>query len=727
MDAQQFLADFGHIANAPGGVERLRELIYQFAITGRLVPQQAEEGNADTVLENVTRIRQQLLAEKRWKRAPKLESAPLNLPAVELPPSWRWSRLLDLGEINPRNLASDEAKAAFVPMAAVSEKHGIAVGGKETDWASISKGYTHFANGDVLLAKITPCFENGKAAVVSGLKHGIGSGSTEFHVFRSMSEDVLAAYVYLFLRSPLFRVKGQSSMTGTAGQKRLPTDYFALCAMPLPPKAEQTRIVAKVDELMSLCDKLEDDQQKRRKLQNALRQATLQAVAKAQSPHELQASWARLEANFSRLFSAPEDVEALHKVAMDLAVSGLLSKPNESDEPAQVLKARILSAKEKGINQGVFARKKHVKPELLEETTLPAHWDVIALDDAISTIDAGWSPACLPNSRSDESKWGVLKTTSVQVLRFLPIEHKELPASFEPRPQYQVELGDILITRAGPKNRVGICCVVDSAPPRLMISDKLIRFHIVNDLIDPQFVALCLSAGEPGRIVERLKSGMADSQMNISQDKLRSITIPLPPIAEQKRVLKELEVFMQLIDSYSERIGTAIRTGQQLASASVSAMTGIAIEQEEDKPVKVPQTELISKLRLGQAPSVKVQAPLAGLLARQNGELSAQDLWQRYGGEIDAFYAQLKTEVAHGWIEEPVLLKLRDELDLKNIPESDAVLSLLLKSNKEGMYQRDLLKMYGENESQFMDQLNKEISFGFIRIASASNVQLVDA
>ena len=449
-------------------------------------------------------------------------------------------------------------------------------------------------------------------------------------------------------------------MTGTAGQKRLPTDYFALCAMPLPPTAEQFRIVDKVDELMALCDKLEAQQQARRKLQNALRQSILQAVASGTSPHELQTTWTRLANNFGRLFHTPEDVDELRKAVLDLAVSGYLSNPNQLDEQSSTLKAKILTAKERGIADGSFSRKKHVKPEKLEETMLPAHWECITLEEAISTIDAGWSPACLPNPRDDENKWAVLKTTAVQVLRFLPHEHKELPASLDPRPQYQIEVGDILITRAGPRNRVGICCVADTAPARLMISDKLIRFHIVDDLINPRFVAVCLSAGEPGRTVERLKSGMAESQMNISQDKLRSITIPLPPIEEQRRILEKIELIMKIIDSYSERLFKKNRLAEQAAAASVSSLTGIAIEQEEE-PMKAPQTELIAPLRLGTAPDIKAQAPLATILARHHGEMSAKDLWQRFGGEIDAFYAQLKTEVVHGWILEPAPAEVREK------------------------------------------------------------------
>lgn len=651
MDAQQFLAEFGHIANAPGGIERLRELIYQFAITGRLVPQQAEEGNADAVLENVASIRQQLIAEKRWKRAPKLESAPLNLPAIELPPTWRWSRLLDLGEINPRNLALDEAKATFVPMAAVSEKHGIAVGGEETDWASISKGYTHFANGDVLLAKITPCFENGKAAVVSGLKHDIGSGSTEFHVFRAMSEDVLAAYVYLFLRSPLFRVKGQSSMTGTAGQKRLPTDYFALCAMPLPPKAEQARIVAKVDELMSLCDKLEDEQQKRRKLQNTLRQATLQAVAKAQSPHELQTSWARLEANFGRLFSASDQVSNLRQLILDLAINGRLSEKNTLDEPVGELVRRCKDEKQRRLTDGEMKRKVSAATDVIQsEVTFPDHWTRVPLEDLFQFIDyRGNTP---PKTSS-----GVALITAKNVR----------PGRLNPEPKEYISdssyrdwmtrgfprVGDLLFTTEAPLGNVAR--IEGSA--NFALAQRVIDFQPYAD-IDTQCAMYFMMSPTFQGLLEVNSTGM--TAKGIKAAKLKRIEFPVPPVSEQARIVAKVESLLQLCDVLDEHLEESAQVAARASNAAVSSITGIAIEQEEDESVKVPQTELISRLRLGQAPSVKAQAPLASLLARQNGELSAQDLWQRYGGEIDAFYAQLKIEVAHGWIEEPAVAEVRE-------------------------------------------------------------------
>ena len=118
---------------------------------------------------------------------------------------------------------------------------------------------------------------------------------------------------------------------------------------------------------------------------------------------------------------------------------------------------------------------------------------------------------------------------------------------------------------------------------------------------------------------------------------------------------------MQICDDMETKLRDAERTASRLAIASVAALTGIAIEHEEDAAVKAPQTELIAPLRLATPPDVKAQAPLATILARHQGEMAARDLWQRFGGEIDTFYAQLKTEVAHGWIAEPERAQVREK------------------------------------------------------------------
>ncbi|KAI5912632.1 restriction endonuclease subunit S [Thauera sp. 2A1] len=586
MDAQQFLAEFGHIANAPGGVARLRELVLALAVQGRLVQQDPSDEPATKQVERIKTIAlTTTTAGKRKKTA--ATSHHDGAAASQLPRGWANTRLCELARVlNGRAYSKQELLASGTPVLRV----GNLFTSDHWYYSNLELEDDKYCDaGDLLYAwsaSFGPFIWHGKRVIY------------HYHIWKLdlfSSEEVDKRFLHTWLLEKTQEIKAAGHGISMAHMTK---EKFEQLVIALPPLQEQSRIVAKVDELMALCDRLEAQQQDRRKLQNALRQSTLQALASAQSPHELQDSWKRLQANFGRLFSESGDVSDLRKSILDLAVSGCLSSINESDQSATSLKETILAAKEAGISSGTVVRKKHVKPEELQETALPSHWESITLDEAISTIDAGWSPACMPNARDDESKWGVLKTTSVQVLRFLPHEHKELPASLDPRPQYQIAVGDILITRAGPKNRVGICCVVDDAPPRLMISDKLIRFHIVDDLIDPHFVALCLSAGEPGRIVERLKSGMAESQMNISQDKLRSITIPLPPLEEQQRVLKKVEALMRIIDVLEAQLNKSQVVSGKVAAAAVAALTGITIEQEE-APVKVPQTELIALLRLG--------------------------------------------------------------------------------------------------------------------------------
>ena len=273
-------------------------------------------------------------------------------------------------------------------------------------WGRIKKGFTHFRNGDVVVAKITPCFENGKAAVIDGLEHSIGAGTTELHVFRPIHSGILPGYIYLFLRSPYFAIEGEKNMTGTAGQKRLPTEYFATRALPLPPSTEQSRIVAKVDELMALCDKLEAQQQARRKLQNKLRQSTLQAVASATSPHELQTTWARLADNFGRLFHAPEDVADLRKMASELAIRGAL---DVFSEPTDTSTVDVYLA-ELGRRKSGKRFAKSVQAD--EEIPLPNGWRWVLLEDLLSDSESGWSPKCEAEPRRD-GEWGVLKVSAV--------------------------------------------------------------------------------------------------------------------------------------------------------------------------------------------------------------------------------------------------------------------------------------------------------------------------
>jgi type I restriction enzyme S subunit len=138
----------------------------------------------------------------------------------------------------------------------ISEKYGADVDVSiKRLWKDVKKGYTHLQNGDVIMAKITPCFENQKSAILSGMTNGYGAGTTELHIFREYGY-INPQYILLYLKSPFFMNYASKNRTGTAGQQRVPVDIFSGYPVPLPPLAEQGRIVAKVDEMMKLCEKL---------------------------------------------------------------------------------------------------------------------------------------------------------------------------------------------------------------------------------------------------------------------------------------------------------------------------------------------------------------------------------------------------------------------------------------------------------------------------------------
>jgi len=154
-----------------------------------------------------------------------------------------------VAEVNPRLKAGSlplDAPVSFIPMSAVSELTKKIVSADARSYAEVKTGYTYFEEGDVIVAKITPCFENGKMALVYNLPHSIAFGSTEFHVFRA-GEKILNSYLFHFLQSPKVQSSGATQMKGAAGQKRVPADYYKTLQIPLPPLPEQKRIAAILD------------------------------------------------------------------------------------------------------------------------------------------------------------------------------------------------------------------------------------------------------------------------------------------------------------------------------------------------------------------------------------------------------------------------------------------------------------------------------------------------
>lgn len=249
--------------------EQLKKSILQEAIQGRLVPQIAEEGTSQELLEQIRQEKKELVKEgklkksaltdsviykgddnKYWEKVGKEMRCIDDEIPFEIPASWQWVRIKDIFQINPKNVAEDNCISAFIPMEKICATYGSEFSYDEVQWKTIKTGYTHFADGDVVFAKITPCFQNRKSAIFIGLPNGIGAGTTELKVMRPYGETINRWYLLYFLKSPYFIDEAQ--FKGTANQQRIITGYLENKLFPLPPKFEQDRIVQQIKQLASI-------------------------------------------------------------------------------------------------------------------------------------------------------------------------------------------------------------------------------------------------------------------------------------------------------------------------------------------------------------------------------------------------------------------------------------------------------------------------------------------
>ena len=252
----------------------LKKSILQEAVQGKLVPQDPTDEPASVLIEQIRQEKEQLVKDKKIKKD-KNESYILRrdnshyekigkeerciddeIP-FDIPDSWEWTRLKSICIVNPRNQAEDDIDAGFIPMTLINDGY---TGGHKYEtkkWKQIKSGFTHFATGDLVLAKITPCFQNRKSTIISELPNNIGAGTTELHVIRNYPNSKLnLKYLLLLVKTADFIGAGVKAFTGTAGQQRVGKTFVEEYLVPLPPINEQQRIVDKVNQLLPQISKL---------------------------------------------------------------------------------------------------------------------------------------------------------------------------------------------------------------------------------------------------------------------------------------------------------------------------------------------------------------------------------------------------------------------------------------------------------------------------------------
>ena len=248
---------------------QIRKSILQEAVQGRLVPQLAEEGTAQDLLETIKEEKKRLVKEGKLKKSTLTDSVIYkgddnkyyenhgkNVVCIdteipfEIPSSWQWVRLANVVQVNPKNDAPNETQAAFIPMECVDATYLSKYTYHERKWGDIKAGFTHFADGDVAFAKITPCFQNRKSMILRKLPNGIGAGTTELKVLRPYGQTINREYLLFFLESPYF--VEEAVFKGTANQQRIISGYMENKLFPLPPLSEQQRISDKIKEAYKL-------------------------------------------------------------------------------------------------------------------------------------------------------------------------------------------------------------------------------------------------------------------------------------------------------------------------------------------------------------------------------------------------------------------------------------------------------------------------------------------
>jgi type I restriction enzyme S subunit len=529
-----YLAKIAELADSPESISSIRSLILDLAVQGKLTNQSQDEAESPQW--------QSLLDELKVERSVSPADAPFDIPA-----SWAWTTLADIGDTKPRNIAVDTVAASFVPMTMIQAEYGKIAGHESRRWGEIKKGYTHFQDGDVVMAKITPCFENGKSAVMANLVNGIGAGTTELHVFRRTSDVVLPEFVLIFIKTPGFIQRGIPRMTGSAGQKRVPSDYFANSPIPLPPLAEQKRIVAKVDELMAVCDRLEAQVRERDTRHAALARAALARFTAAPTPDNLQ-----------YLFHPAYDIAPadLRKSILTLAVQGKLSHQDPNDEPAGKLLIRL--AQELTPDQ----RRRQAAPlpappvESLQYE-VPESWawarfrDVAIVASNLVKPEAFLDYIHLAPDNIEKGNGVLLPCRTVREDKVISANHRFYPGQIV-YSKIRPNLAKVVIV-----DFEGLCSA-DMYPIDALIDAYYLKVYMLSESF----------------LVQAVKTDTRVAMPKINQAELSGIVVPVPPLAEQRRIVAKVDHLLSLVDRYESQLATARDTAARLLDALVAELTG---------------------------------------------------------------------------------------------------------------------------------------------------------
>ena len=490
-------------------INKAKQKILDLAIRGKLTKQLKSDGNAADLLVEIQKVKEKQNTGAR-KTRPYSVGASYASPNVnddlempfEIPENWVWCRFDELYDINPEVIANKNDKAAFIPM----EKIGAGYENKFDyiiqDWEAASKAHTKFCDGDVCFAKISPCFENRKSFIANNLPNGIGGGTTELIVIRQ--NKVLKEFTYLIVLDERFILECSKSYKGVVGQQRIKRDILDNYLISLPPLAEQKRIVEKVEQLFDILDKIDEAQKKYQK-----------------------------------------DKEILKSKIIEAGIRGKLTKQLKSDGDAKDLFIEIQKEKEKLIKEKKIRNDKNIISEELDEPfEIPKNWRWCKIGE-IGVYKKGPFGSLLRKSLFVEKSKDTIKVYEQQNA----IRHDSHLGQYYISKEYfenkmkgfEVFGGDIIVSCAG---TIGEIYLMPKCIEKGIINQALMKITLLKGIDKKYFInyfdlSLKKLAG----------NGNGSAMINIPPfEVLKNYTFPLPPLAEQERIVEVIEKILCIIN-----------------------------------------------------------------------------------------------------------------------------------------------------------------------------------
>ena len=539
------------LAGAPNGIKKLRELILELAVRGKLVPQEPSDEPASELLNNIAKEKALLIENKNIRKGKPLPGIEQDEMQFKLPIGWEWVRL---GQIGDWGAGATPARGnsryydGEMPWFKSGELIADFISDSEesvTELALKECSLRRNKPGDVLIAMYGATI--GKTAILSveGTTNQAVCACTPFN-------GVFNRYLLLTLKALKSNFIGQ----GAGGaQPNISREKIVATVTGLPPLAEQHRIVAKVDELMALCDRLEAQQTDAESAHAQLVQALLDSLTQASDATDVAANWQRLAEHFHTLFTTEPSIDALKQTLLQLAVMGKLVPQDPSDEPAGELLKRIAEEKALLVAEGKIRKTKQL-PEITDEERSfapPNGWEFVRFGQVIELVSGQHLG---PDEYFESARDGAIPyltgpadfgETYPRPTRFT---HERRATSIE---------GDILLTVKG--SGVGKTNFVNQQ--EFAISRQLMAIRPI--LVDVQFARNMLFS-----MSEHFQSkSIGIAIPGISREDVLDTLIGIPPLPEQHRIVAKVDQLMALCDQLKTRLSQARQLNEQLASTLV--------------------------------------------------------------------------------------------------------------------------------------------------------------